>query len=205
MPRIRPFQPGDEPGLPDVCIRTADGSGGDGRGLFHDAALLGDVLAVPYAARHPELASVIVNDDDRVIGYIVGTPDTDAFEAWFAREWWPSVSNQYPAERAEGMDGHIIGYAAARGRGGSMARVPIEEEYPAHLHIDLLPEAQNGGFGRQLIETLSTALAAAGVIGVHALVARTNEKAMPFWTKVGFTEVHSDDLLVGFGRKLSSS
>ncbi len=41
------------------------------------------------------------------------------------------------------------------------------DDYPAHLHIDLLPELQGQGFGRRLIDTLRGALAERGVAAVH--------------------------------------
>ena len=34
----------------------------------------------------------------------------------------------------------------------------LAEHYPAHLHINLLPDAQSGGWGRRLIETELDAL-----------------------------------------------
>ena len=35
-------------------------------------------------------------------------------------------------------------------------------EYPAHLHIDLLPGVQGSGYGRRLIDTFGASVAAAG-------------------------------------------
>ena len=54
------------------------------------------------------------------------------------------------------------------------------EAYPAHLHIDLLPVAQNKGFGRMLIETFIEAFIEAikikGESGVHLAVGLDNAK-----------------------------
>ena len=72
MPRIRPFQPGDEAALSEICLKTAD-AGADATGIFADDDLWGEVFVLPYAARHPDLAFVVETDDGRVAGYIVGT------------------------------------------------------------------------------------------------------------------------------------
>ena len=49
--------------------------------------------------------------------------------------------------------------------GGSPVAEPYAAEYPAHLHIDLLPELQGQGWGRRLIDTLVAALRERGVRG----------------------------------------
>ena len=162
--RIRPYRPSDDDALLDVCVRTAD-SGGDATGLFTDDRLWGDIFAVPYAHRHPDLARVVEAADGRVIGYIVATDDTDAFEQWFRDEWWPTKTAQYPlsGEAEPTRQDRMIGYAAGRAPGAEQHAA----EYPAHLHIDLLPETQGQGLGRRLIESLFTDLRARGVTGLH--------------------------------------
>ena len=35
MPHLRPFRPGDEPALAEICLRTAD-TGADGAGILTD-------------------------------------------------------------------------------------------------------------------------------------------------------------------------
>src|SRR5690606_19383774 len=87
-PVIRPYRPSDRAALFDVCVRTAD-AGGDATGMLPDDELWGLLYAVPYAERHPDLCWVVEAEDGRVIGYVVATDDTDAFEQWFRDEWWP--------------------------------------------------------------------------------------------------------------------
>ena len=59
-----------------------------------------------------------------------------------------------PARAGDSRQDGILRYAYARA-GGTQ---PFGDEYPAHLHIDLLPETQGQGLGRRLIETLVDAL-----------------------------------------------
>ncbi len=90
------------------------------------------------------------------------TPDTDAFEEWFRDEWWPQFADRWPrpGEERSRQDG-ILRYAYGRRPG----REPYADGYPAHLHIDLLPELQGQGWGRRLIDTLDRRAARAGCPG----------------------------------------
>lgn len=183
VPRIRPYQPADRDALYEVCVRTAD-AGGDATGIFTDDALWGDVFAVPYAERHPDLSWVVESEDGRVIGYLVATDDTNAFESWFRDEWWPTKAAQYPlsGEAEPTRQDRIISYAAGRAPG----KEPNAGEYPAHLHIDLLPETQGHGLGRTLMQTLFAELERRGVPALHLGMDPANIGAAAFYTKLGF-------------------
>ena len=63
---------------------------------------------------------------------------------------------------------------------------PGLEEYPAHLHIDLLPPFQGAGHGRALMETFYAAAARAGAAGVHVTVTTANTRALGFYDRLGF-------------------
>jgi len=201
MAFIRPFRPGDESALSEICLRTAD-AGADATGVFADDDLWGQVFVLPYVARHPELAFVVETDGGRVAGYVVGTDDTRAFEDWFAAEWWPRFEARWPrptapeAERTR-QDGTLI-YAYGRRAGAE----PFADAYPAHLHIDLLPELQGQGWGRRLIDRLIAELRDRGVRGLHLAADVRNEGAIAFYPRVGFTRIPSHADVVAFGRDL---
>ncbi|GAA2975411.1 ribosomal protein S18 acetylase RimI-like enzyme [Microbacterium terrae] len=198
MTRIRPYRAGDEPALADICLKTAD-SGEDATGVLDDDDLWAEIFVLPYVARHPEFAFVVETDDERVVGYIVGAPDTAAFEAWFRDAWWPRHAVRWPRPESETtrQDG-ILSYAYGRGTGA----VAFADEYPAHLHIDLLPEAQGGGWGRRLIATLEDALREAGVPGLHLVAGADNAGAIAFYPRVGFAPLPSDEGSRAFGTLL---
>ena len=63
---------------------------------------------------------------------------------------------------------------------------PGLDEYPAHLHIDLLPPFQGTGHGRAMMETFYAAAARAGAAGVHVAVATANTRALGFYARLGF-------------------
>jgi GNAT superfamily N-acetyltransferase len=79
------------------------------------------------------------------------------------------------------LEERIVELAHARGSGPE----PHAADYPAHLHIDLLPETQGQGVGRQLIETLSAELRRRGVPGVHLEVDPANTGAAAFYERIG--------------------
>lgn len=181
--QIRPYRPSDRDALYEVCVRTAD-AGQDATGIFTDDRLWGDVFAVPYAERDAGLAWVVESGDGRVIGYILGTDDTDAFETWFRDEWWPTASARHPlsGDPARARQDRTIAYAAGRAPG----KEPNAAEYPAHLHIDLLPETQGQGLGRQLMETLLDELRRRGVPALHLGMDPANTGALAFYERLGF-------------------
>ena len=189
--QIRPYSPSDRADVADVCVRTGDG-GEDATGLFSSDTLLPDIYSVPYVDREPELAFVVDNGE-RVVGYILGTADTRSFAQWFSTQWWPSVADRYG--RSSESERNIV---ASAGNPERML-VAAVDEYPAHLHIDLLPEAQGHGLGRRLVETLVAALAARGIPGLHLVVGTDNTKAQAFYRRVGFAELASgpDGVVMG--------
>lgn len=205
MAHIRPFRSGDEPALSDICLKTGD-AGADATGVLDDDDLWGVLFVLPYAARHPEFAFVVESDDERVVGYIVGAPDTAAFEEWFRAEWWPRFADRWPlpvpaaAPGSEPSRQHgLLRYAYARGTDEGQ---PFGDAYPAHLHIDLLPETQGQGLGRRLIETLESALRDAGVRGLHLVASAENEGAVAFYPRVGFQSLDSPEGARVFGKTL---
>jgi GNAT superfamily N-acetyltransferase len=67
--------------------------------------------------------------------------------------------------------------------------IPALADYPAHLHIDLLPAYQRSGHGRKMIVTLLGALHDAGAPGAHLGVLAANTPARAFYHRVGFHEL----------------
>jgi GNAT superfamily N-acetyltransferase len=179
---IRPYRPADRDDVYDVCLRTSD-SGGDGTGLYRDPDLIGDLFAGPYLFLAPDFAFVL-DDGERVSGYVLGVPDTIKFAHQQRDEWLPLVGAKHPvpagppANRDEEMSALL--------HQPERMIIPDLADYPAHLHIDLLPACQRAGWGRKLIVTLLTALRHAGVPRVHLGMLTTNTAAGMFYERLGF-------------------
>jgi len=196
---LRPYVAGDRDALYDVCLRTGD-SGGDATSLYADGRLPGEVYVGPYVEFEPSLAAVL-DDGSGAGGYVLGALDTRAFEARCERSWWPELRRRYAAGSApEGTaDARIVALI----HDPPVAPDAVVQGYPSHLHIDLLPRWQGGGWGRRLIEGLFGRLAAAGSPGVHLGVGRANTNAVGFYGRMGFTVLDdsSPDALT-LGRRL---
>ncbi len=185
---LRQATAGDEAALFDICVRTAD-EGADASALYSDPRLPGYIWAVPYVHHDPTPCFVVADGED-VVGYVVGAADTEAFERWQRAEWWPRVRDELSGFKPQtARDRQVM----------AMVRNPPEDlpafarAYPAHLHINLLPRAQSGGWGRKLIEAVSGAVAASGAPGIHLGVSRQNTRAIGFYKHLGFAEVAPDD------------
>lgn len=196
MTRIRGFRAGDEGDLADICVRTAD-AGADATGILADDRIWSEIFVLPYVARHPELAFV-VESDGRVLGYAVAAPDTAAFEDWFHDDWWPVHGARFERPGAGPRDVDVLAYADARRAG----REPYAADYPAHLHIDLLPALQRDGWGRRLVGAVVDALRERGVPGVHLVAPADNRGALAFYDRLGLTRLDSRAGVQAFGMRL---
>jgi len=184
---VRADDPAEVDRIYDICLRTG-ASGEDATGQFADPRLLGEVYAGPYVRFSPDLAFVLDGGADAgAVGYVLGVVDTAAFEDELERSWWPELRRRYPRDAfPEGSpDAGVVGLIHEPRR----TAPELLREYPAHLHVDVLPEAQGGGNGRRLIGTLVDALRDAGARGVHLGVAADNVRAQGFYEHLGFRRV----------------
>jgi ribosomal protein S18 acetylase RimI-like enzyme len=182
---IRRYRDSDRAAVYDVCVRT--GNGGQGAvGLYSTDDLLPDIFAGPYLSLEPQHAYVVDNGD-RAVGYILGTPDTTAFVAAYRARWIPLLATRYQAppeppvtaedERLSGMfhpEQMIHSELAA---------------YPAHLHINILPGYQGAGHGQALMELFLASVAAAGARSCHLGVRVANTSARAFYARLGWQPI----------------
>ena len=180
--RIRPYQTEDQDAVYDICVRTG-ASGSDARGHYSSEALLPDVFAGPYLALEPCLAFVL-EDAGRVVGYVLGTADTPSFVTAWRERWLPRVAPRHPPPSAPARptDAWVLSLLHHPERMLAPELVP----HPAHLHVDLLPEAQGAGHGRRLVETFLAAAARAGARSLHLGTGAGNARAIRFYERLGF-------------------
>lgn len=198
MLHLRAYRPADRDAVYDICVRTAD-AGGDARGHYSSDRLMGDIYAAPYVEYAPELATMVTlgeGDDAEVVGYLVGVADTADYVRWYRENWLPGFVERYPlteTDAAANTDAAAEAQPSTVDLGAIKAGMRPEgmliaelAEYPAHLHIDLLPAAQGQGLGRTLITSFRTQLRELGVPGVHLGYAQRNESAGAFYERLGF-------------------
>jgi len=196
--RIRRGTDDDESSLSRICLLTAD-AGKSAEGLHDFKELPGLVYAVPYVKLPTTWAFVLEEEDTKeVVGYVVGSTDTRAYERYASEHWWPALSPKYPVENAtKPGDIHYSKMLRAM-RTALDASVAFS---PAHLHINLLDRHQRKGWGRRLIGAAVEHLKGEGLDAVSIGMDPRNGEARKFYTKVGFKEIvgaDSDELGLRF-------
>jgi ribosomal protein S18 acetylase RimI-like enzyme len=217
---IRRYEKEDEAAVEEITFRTGfQGEDLTGRGYFDDKRLFFLIFIYYYARYEPEHFFVAVDTtDSTVVGFICGTPDTVSQRAHFLRTMTPRIALRaflvtvwrYPRTFKT-----LLGFIrTARDLNIGSTSVPIDDEYPAHLHIDLLPEYQSQGIGTRLMARFETHMRGQHVAGIHLGTTNRNHKAVPFYRKMGFEVVKEvrarshpagDGLiLLTFAKKLSA-
>lgn len=182
MLNIRPFRSDDLDALYGISLATGL-AGGDASHLYADARLMGHIYAAPYALLEPLLA-LVVEDSEGVAGYAVGTTDTTAWERRLEQLWWPPLRERYALpSQADASAWTSDQRRALMIHHPSRTPASIVREYPAHLHLNLLPRLQGRGVGTQIFERW---MAMAGSPALHVAVNRANTGGAAFWRKRGF-------------------
>jgi ribosomal protein S18 acetylase RimI-like enzyme len=164
---------------------------------YRDQDLLGHFYAAPYAILEPELCFVLTLNGAPV-GYVLGTADSAGFREACEAQWFPPLREHYP-----------LPDASDRSRDAAMIRLihrghsaDLEfPDYPAHLHIDLLPIAQGSGHGRKLMTRFLETLRVTGLPGVHLGVGRVNMSAIGFYERMGFQQLEETEFAIIFGMR----
>jgi ribosomal protein S18 acetylase RimI-like enzyme len=199
---IHPARGDDRDALYDVCLRTG-AAGQDATALYQDTRLLGVVYVGPYLALEPELAFVL-DDDGDAVGYVLGARDTAEFERRCEVDWWPRLRVEYPSPergRTWTPDERLMHHI----HHPPHTDPTVLDEYPAHLHIDLLPRAQGSGNGRRLLTHFLDRLRAMSVRGVHLGVSTRNEQAIGFYQHVGLRVLRTQPEALLMGMVLSQT
>jgi ribosomal protein S18 acetylase RimI-like enzyme len=192
---IRPAGPGDEPGAYYVCLKTGD-FGKDGEPFYkEDPDALGRIFVGPYLAYEPGL-SWILEDDQGICGYALGAFDSRSFYARYEAEWRPRLCAQFPMPEGDPSQWTRSDLVHSWYHNPDYTMPEPYEDYPSHLHIDLLARAQGRGFGRRMMEMSMDELHHRGSPGVHLGVSMVNTPAIGFYLKLGFREL----LRVGEGK-----
>jgi ribosomal protein S18 acetylase RimI-like enzyme len=179
--KIRPYHSSDFVSLYRICLKTGD-SGKDASNIYTDQDLLGHIYVGPYAVFEPELCFV-VSKSDKPYGYILGTRDTQKFYEKCEKEWFPLIRNQYQLSDDEDKS---VEATLIRRLHQKFEAEPGLEKYPAHLHIDILPQGQGFGLGWKLMKTFMDKLRELKVKGLHLGVGKKNQNAIKFYKHIGF-------------------
>ncbi len=183
---IRPYQEKDKENVRFVCLNSEGPCDMSEAGQHYILTTYCDY----FIEREPQNCFVAADENDRAVGYIFCAESFRAFYPVFLRDYACSFPLSKP---------WFFCYNAAH---SADLQEKYEEDYPAHLHIDLLPEYQRKGIGHKLVDTLAAHLKTKGVPGVMLTVGARNFVGQSFYKKYGFTllEAAGDD--IAFGLKL---
>ena len=184
---IRQAKISDMDDLYDICIRTGN-NGEDARYLYDNHEALGIYYVGPYVVFEQELAFVL-EDKLGVCGYVLGTKDTKLFFKVMTEEWLPKYQKQFPMPEGDPESWNLDKKIFALIHNPNVSIPDSLNDFPAHLHIDLLPRARKKGNGRRMIETLHKKLEILGIKGVFLDVGINNLNAQSFYEKIGYKKL----------------
>lgn len=195
--KIRQYHPSDLTSLYKICLLTGN-SGKDATELLKDPDLLGHFYAAPYGVLEPEVCFIITNNN-KPCGYIIGTKNSQKFYDRCEIDWFPPLRERYPL--AEANDDSLDARIVKRIHEGHKVKDELLD-YPAHLHIDLLPETQGQGLGRKIMDIFIDRLRELNVPALHLEVGKKNPDAIKFYEKLGFSIIKEYENSIAFGMKL---
>lgn len=142
-----------------------------------------------YYIQHEPENCFVLDDDGRAVGYIICAENYNRYKELFDKEYLPLTE-------AQGEE--YYNWAAT----STILQNKYKADYPAHLHIDLLPEYQRKGWGGKLLNALFEHLRAKDIKGVMLTAGTGNVNAGSFYKKYGFEQIEIYNTDVAFGMKL---
>ena len=190
---IRKCKKEDWRGIMEVCYRTGY-MGEDATGRFSDKYLFGLLFCLYYPWYEPWNCYVAESkaENDKIVGYILGTMDSDLQEKHFAIKMVPRIifrlitTSWWRYPNVLKILVHLISQAPKVMEEGTLGEDDLNKKYPAHLHIDILEDYQRIGIGSKLINKLETHLKKYRISGIHLGTSTRNIKAVPFYKKHGY-------------------
>lgn len=182
---VRPYEAKDKENVRFVCLNSEGPCKSSARGINFALAVYCDY----FIEKEPANCFVAADESGKAIGYIISTEDFDVFEKCFMDEYYPKIK----------------GWEFRRRRSALRSIMPQRDhknEYPAHLHIDILPGYQRMGLGHKLTDALIENLRGKGVKGVMLTVWIGNEKGRKFYEKYGFSLLEERKNVAVYGLKL---
>lgn len=205
--QVRPATRTDSSSAYYVCLKTGD-FGDDGEAFYsEDPDALGRIFVGPYLEYEPS-HSLVVEDEHGVCGYALGALDSRSFYDRYEREWRPMLCAEFPDPSGPPENWTRTQQVYHSYHHPDYFVPEPYEDYPSHLHIDLLPRAQGCGVGRKLLTRLMDSLAREGSRGVHLGMSVFNKRAFGFYQRLGFAELtragKGSDACIYMGQRFAS-
>jgi ribosomal protein S18 acetylase RimI-like enzyme len=200
---VRPYRAEDREMVREVCYAT--GYMGDSpHWYWRDAESFADLWSRYYTDREPQSAFVATSPDGVVVGYLLGCVDTTKADDFNRLVGYHAV-RRYCLVRP-GTAGFLWRTIADVLRDNVLRRQPVpaplhDDRWPAHLHINLLPEARAGGVGRRLMLLWLDRLRDLEAPGCHVETLAENTRAVGFFEATGFVKSGAPVQVPGMRRR----
>lgn len=181
---IREYNPDDKSFVQNICIETASEN-------LKDSEEKKNLLLLRYCDFYIENCfdtCFVAEENGTPVGYVLCCPDS----VFFKNEFSKFLKNY----------GHLNFRQKLQCFGDALIYLPFIKSYPAHLHIDILPEAQRQGNGKNLIDALSKKLKEQGKCGVMLAVSADNTNALKFYEALDFKIIFRFSGTYLLGKKL---
>lgn len=205
MTTIRLFQPNDRAALIELFGRAgADSPSGE---LWGDGESERAVYLDPYV-EHCSESLYLAERDGRLVGYLTGCRDSASMpseDELFSR----AISSPRVMLRPRAIRFFaraMMDTAGAKRRGEPVSAGGLDDaRWPAHLHINLAPEARGTGAAAGLMSAWLEQLDQVGSPGCFLQTLVENRRAVRFFEKSGFTSYGPTPLVPGIryqGRRM---
>lgn len=182
---VRPYEEKDKENVRLVCLN----SDGPCKLFKRGKNFILTTYCDYYIEKEGGNCFVAADENDRAIGYIICTENFDEFKKCFTAEYLTRFK-KYEYKRRSSALRSIVPHEK------------YKEEYPAHLHIDVLPEYQRMGLGHKMTAVLIDHLKNKSVKGLMLTTWIKNEKGRGFYDKYGFTLLEETESCAVYGIKL---
>lgn len=183
---IRPYEEKDKVNVQFICLNSE----GECKMTADEQHFILTTYCNYYIEQEGRNCFVAADENDKAIAYIICTEDFDSFKQVFDNEYVPRIPEEV----------FVWGGNARQGSAGSVKlQEKYKKDFPAHLHIDVLPEYHRQGIGHKLVDTLAEHLKSKGVCGVMLTVGAENVKGQNFYKKYGFELIEQQGDDVAFG------
>jgi ribosomal protein S18 acetylase RimI-like enzyme len=179
---IRKLEKIDEESLIDICFITGDSFL---KKTYPDSYLFSLFWCLYYVWYEEDNCFVAYNTKSKkVIGYIFSTLDTVKQEFNFKQKMTPIIKEKMKELKIRSIRAHLVTHFVIN-RPQTRKRKRFLKVYPAHLHINILPEYQRQGIGQKLMKSFENNLKEKEVIGFHLEVSANNKLGISFYEKYG--------------------
>jgi ribosomal protein S18 acetylase RimI-like enzyme len=186
--KIRPYRATDRAAVRHICFET--GLMGDSVApVYGDRESFADLFTAYYTDHEPE-SCFVVDDDGRVVGYLLGTLDTrrvPSGERVIAPLLFTRLLPVRPGVAGFFWRGVRDSLVDAAHKLGAAAPPRVDlDAFPAHTHFNLLPEARQAPVAAGLYRSFFLLAKKAGCPGIHGEVFAENERASALHQAMGF-------------------